>query len=91
VLVVEGEERELQRWDLFHCPPRTPHTIVATRDEPALTLAVGARKERGSVRYPADAAAIHRGAGVEKETASPREAYAGFSEPSRGPAREIFF
>jgi uncharacterized cupin superfamily protein len=90
VLIVEGQERELRPWDLFHCPPLTPHTIVAAGDEPALILAVGARKERGSVRYPVDAAALRHGAGVESETGSPPEAYARFSEPRPGPAPAIF-
>ena len=90
LLIVEGQERELRAWDLFHCPPRTPHTMVATGDEPALVLAVGARKERGSVYYPRDEAAVRRGAGVEVETGSPPEAYARFSAPVRGPAPEIF-
>jgi len=90
VLIVEGQERPLEAWDLFHCPPRTPHTIVATGDAPALILAVGARKERGSVRYPADRTAQRYGAGADRETASPAEAYARFSEPRPGPAPDIF-
>jgi uncharacterized cupin superfamily protein len=90
LLIVEGQERELRPWDLFHCPPRTPHTIVAGGDEPTLILAVGARKDRGSVRYPVDAAALRHGAGVERETDSPPEAYARFSEPRPGPAPSIF-
>jgi uncharacterized cupin superfamily protein len=90
VLVVEGQERRLTAWDLFHCPPRTPHTIVAAGQEPALVLAVGARKEKGSARYPVEPAAVRRGAGVERATASPAEAYARFGEPRRGPAPDIF-
>jgi uncharacterized cupin superfamily protein len=90
LLIVEGQERELRAWDLFHCPPRTPHTIVGAGDEPALILAVGARRERGSVRYPVDAVAVRHGAGVEVDTASPAQAYARFSEPRPGPAPSIF-
>jgi uncharacterized cupin superfamily protein len=90
ILIIEDEERPLRAWDFVHCPPRTPHTIVATGDEPALVLAVGARVERGSVRYPAQAAAIRRGAGVAEATASPAEAYAGFSAPRPGRAPDIF-
>jgi uncharacterized cupin superfamily protein len=90
VLIVEGEERQLRAWDLFHCPPRTPHTIIATGDEPALVLAVGARKEKGSVRYPVEPAATRHGAGVERATASPAEAYARFSRPQRGRAPDSF-
>jgi uncharacterized cupin superfamily protein len=90
VLIVEGEERAMGAWDFFHCPSRTPHTMVATGDEPALVIAVGARKERGSVRYPHDAAAARHGASAEADTASPAEAYARFSEPVVGPAPSIF-
>ena len=90
ILLVEGEERPLGTWDFFHCPSRTPHTIVAAGEEPALVLAVGARKERGSVRYPAEPVAIRRGAGVSDETESPQEAYARFGPPRPGPAPPIF-
>jgi uncharacterized cupin superfamily protein len=85
--IVEGRERPLEPWDLFHCPPRTPHTIVATGDEPALVLAVGARKEKGTARYPVDEVAVRHGAGVDHETDTP---YARFSEPRPGPAPDIF-
>jgi uncharacterized cupin superfamily protein len=85
--IVEGEERPLATWDLFHCPPRTPHTIVGAGDEPALVLAVGARKEKGSARYPVDAAAVRHRAGVEHEDEVP---YARYSEPKSGPAPEFF-
>ena len=85
--IVEGEERPLAPWDLLHCPSRTPHTIVGAGDEPALVLAVGARLEKGSARYPVDPAAVRHGAGVEQETDTP---YARFSEPKSGPAPDIF-
>src|SRR3954471_17998995 len=78
LLIVEGRERPLAARDLVHCPPRTPHPIVATGDEAALILAVGARVERGSARYPADETARRHGAGVDRDTASPAEAYARF-------------
>jgi uncharacterized cupin superfamily protein len=88
LLIVEGVERPLAALDLVHCPPRTTHTIVGTGHEPALVLAVGARKEKGSARYPVEPTAVRRGAGVERPAASPAEAYARFSEPRRGPAPE---
>ncbi len=85
--IVEGEERPLAAWDLLHCPSRTPHTIVGAGDEPALVLAVGARKEKGSARYPVDQVAVQHGAGVDHETDTP---YARFTEPETGPPPEIF-
>jgi uncharacterized cupin superfamily protein len=78
-LIVEGQERALRAWDLVHCPPRVPHTIVG----PGLVLAVGARKEKGSARYPVEPAAIRHGAGVRSEDEEP---YARFTAPERGPA-----
>jgi len=84
LLIVEGCERPLAPLDLVHCPPRTPHTIVGAGDAPALVLAVGARKEKGSARYPADPAAQRHGAGVSRDTADAGEAYDGFAgEPRR--------
>jgi uncharacterized cupin superfamily protein len=90
LLIVEGQERALETWDFVHCPPRTPHTIIGAGTEPALVLAVGARKEKGSARYPVEPAAIRHGAGVTEPTDSPEQAYATFGEPRPGPAPEIF-
>ena len=42
LLIVEGFERTLAPWDLVHCPPRTPHTIVGAGDEPG----AGPRRRR---------------------------------------------
>src|SRR5690349_10289248 len=80
--IVEGEERQLKPFDLLHCPPRTPHTIVGAGDEPALVLGMGARVERGSARYPVDPAAVRHDAGVREEGEQP---YARFAEPETGP------
>jgi uncharacterized cupin superfamily protein len=86
LLIVDGDELALEAWDLVHCPPRTPHTILGDGDEPALVLAVGARKEKGSARYPFDPVAARHGAGVEAEGASADEAYARWGEPLPVPA-----
>src|SRR5437667_3063369 len=43
LLIVEGEERPLRRWDFVHCPPNVSHTIVGAGNGPAAVLAVGAR------------------------------------------------
>ena len=87
LLIVEGEERRLGPWDFFHCPPRTKHVIVGAGTEPAVVLAVGARK--GAATYPVDETAVRHGAGVEREPDSPAEAYARFSKPVEGPAPEL--
>lgn len=88
-LLVEGQERPLGHWDFVHCPPRTAHTIVTT-DQPALILAVGARKEKGSARYPAEPVAIARGAGVPDESTPATEVYEAFGAPTPGPAPDVF-
>lgn len=79
LLIVEGEERPLRRWDLVHCPPGTKHTIVGAGDRPCIVLAVGGREhqdDEGWGGYSVDEAALRHDAGVERETADPHEAYA---------------
>jgi len=83
LLVVEGQERPLRRWDLAHCPTGTNHVIVGAGDGPCLVLAVGARD--GSTdpdwgAYTVDEAALRHGAGVERETTEASEAYARFQQ-----------
>jgi uncharacterized cupin superfamily protein len=88
LLIVEGQERPLRQWDFVHCPAGTNHVIVGAGDTPCLMLAVGARgrstgPEWGA--YTVDDAALRHGAGVERETTDPQEAYARFrpGEPTR--------
>jgi uncharacterized cupin superfamily protein len=79
LLIVEGEERPLRRWDFVHCPPETKHTIVGAGDRPCVVLAVGAREHQGTPEwggYTVDEAALRHGAGVAQETTDAREAYA---------------
>jgi uncharacterized cupin superfamily protein len=77
VLIVEDEERELEAWDFVHCPPKTPHMIVAAGDGPAVVLAVGTRglPRKGIVYVPSKVAREH-GVSVDHETTKPAEAYA---------------
>jgi uncharacterized cupin superfamily protein len=88
LLIIEGEERPLRRWDFVHCPPRAKHTIVGAGDGPCLMLAVGAREHQngpGWGGYGVDEVAQRHGAGVDKETTEATEAYARFQrrEPTR--------
>jgi uncharacterized cupin superfamily protein len=85
VVIVEGEERPLWQWDLFHCPPGVPHTIVGAGAGPALVLAVGARTGGGDqgLLYPVDATAQKHKAGVDQETSEPGDAYAGMTHSWR--------
>ena len=81
LLLVEGEERTLRRWDFVHCPAGARHTIVGAGTGPCIVLAVGARDRSTGPEwgaYTVDAAAVRHGAGVEHETTNPEEAYARF-------------
>src|SRR5205085_2460897 len=83
LLIVEGEERPLRKWDFVHCPPGTNHVIVGAGDGPCLVLAVGARDRSTGAdwgSYTVDATALRHNAGVEQETTKPTEAYARFPD-----------
>jgi uncharacterized cupin superfamily protein len=87
VLVVEGEERELGRWDFFHCPAGTEHMIVGAGQGPSVVVAVGARGGRSGLVYIVSGAAAEHGVSVTEETTKPAEAYADLP-PSRRVAYE---
>jgi uncharacterized cupin superfamily protein len=76
LLLIEGEERRVQAWDFVHCPPWTKHVFVGAGEGPCTVLAIGARPTRDVVYSESELAQRH-GAGVVKETRSPKEAYAG--------------
>lgn len=81
VLIVEGEERRLCRWDFFHSPPWTEHGFAGAGEQPCVILMLGARTSP-EVRYPASEAAARYGASVAEETSDWRQAYASV-EPFR--------
>jgi uncharacterized cupin superfamily protein len=88
LLIVEGEERPLRRWDFVHCPAGTKHVIVGAGDSSCLVLAIGARDRSTGPDwggYTVDEAALRHGAGVEQETTDPEQAYArvGSRKPTR--------
>jgi len=76
-VIVEDEERQLEAWEYFHCPPETDHMIVGAGDGPAVVLAVGRRglPRKGLVYVPSKVAKRH-GVSAAKETTKPAEAYA---------------
>jgi uncharacterized cupin superfamily protein len=89
VLVVEGRERPLRRWDFVHCPPYAEHTIVGG-PKGCVVLGVGARErhteigadgerrgKEGESEYTVDEAALRHGAGIEPGTPQ-NEAYSRF-------------
>ena len=83
MLLVEGEERRLRRWDFVHCPPGTEHIFVGAGDGPCVMLMVGARGADWNVRYPVSELAARYGASADEETTDPRRAYEPRFEPSR--------
>jgi uncharacterized cupin superfamily protein len=78
LLVVEGEERPLRTWDFFHCAPNTMHGFVGVSEEPCVIVMIGARSEEGTILYERNETALKHGAGVERTTPDPLEAYAPF-------------
>jgi uncharacterized cupin superfamily protein len=76
LLIIEGEERPLRRWDFVHCPVWTEHVFVGAGQEPCVLLAVGARPS-DEVVYPVSEAAQRHRAGVDTESRDGDEAYAG--------------
>ena len=87
-LLVEGEERPLAQWDLFHSPPGTEHVLVGTSDEACIVLRVGTRLGYPGLFYPRDEVAVRHGAATEQECSSGAEAYAsrGHWQPGEKPA-----
>ena len=77
-LIVEGKERLLAAWDFFYCAPQTEHIIVASAEQSAVVLAVGARGRSvgGGIVYTVCKAAARYGASVVRETTKPAIAYA---------------
>lgn len=90
LLIVEGQERSLGRWDFVHCPPWTEHVFVGAGDGPCLLLGTGARRKGRGLVYPVNEVALRHGAGVEVETSSPGEAYARFPESTPIPCPPAF-
>ena len=88
LLLVEGEERPLAQWDLFHSPPGTEHVLVGTSDEACIVLRVGTRLGYPGLFYPRDEVAVRHGAATEQECSSGAEAYAsrGHWQPGEKPA-----
>jgi uncharacterized cupin superfamily protein len=91
ILIVEGQERPLKRWDFVHCPPETNHAFVGAGDGPCIILAMSSREFQQSGpwgKYTVDEAALRHGAGVEEETDESSVAYARFGKNEQTPYRE---
>ena len=88
LLLIEGEERPLEQWDLVHCPAWTEHVFVGAGDGPCTILMVGARPKEEQLRYPVVEVARRHNAGVATETSSGIEAYEPFPRPTQGGYRQ---
>jgi quercetin dioxygenase-like cupin family protein len=87
LLIIEGEERPLRRWDFVHCPAGAKHVIVGAGDTQCVVLAIGARVLSTGPSwggYTVDEAAARHGASVATDTTDPEEAYAPVA--ARGPS-----
>jgi len=80
LLIVEGQERPLRRWDFVHCPPGAKHMIVGAGAGPCLVLAAGSREHIGEHcnggEYVVDEVARRHGASPD----DPEDPYARFPE-----------
>jgi uncharacterized cupin superfamily protein len=85
LLIVEGQERKLGRWDFVHCPPQTRHAFVGAGDGPCVLLCASSRrfqKDGPWGFYCADEVAARHNAGSPEDTQDGTIAYARFA-PSR--------
>jgi uncharacterized cupin superfamily protein len=88
VAIVEDEERPMRKGDFLHTPAGCAHVFVGAGDGPCAILMVGTRKEPDEVLYPVSEVARGHGAGVERETHDPKDAYAGH-ERHRAPLGNV--
>ena len=81
LLLIEGEERRLRKWDFVHCPPGATHVFVG----PGVILMVGARGPDDELHYPRDELAAKHGASAAADSGVSKEAYtaAGWSREWR--------
>jgi uncharacterized cupin superfamily protein len=82
VLIVEGQERRLKRWDFVHCPPGTRHAFAGAGDGPCVLLCASSRqfqKDGPWGFYCADPAAARYNASSPEETQDSGLAYERFA------------
>ena len=85
IVILEGQERRLRRWDLVHCPAGTEHIFVGAGDGPCAVLMIGSRRE-DAVHYPVNELAARYDASVSSPTDEPAIAYADWHEEQWAPA-----
>jgi len=88
LLIVEGQERQLEQWDFVHCPPETQHVFVGAGDGPCVILCASSRQFQANGPwgyYTVDETARRHGACSDVETQDTEVAYA--NVPSSSPTR----
>lgn len=90
LLLVDGEERPLRKWDLFHATPGTRHVFIGAGSEPCAILMIGHRDPDTKLLYPRDDVAVKHGASTQAETTDPKQAYAGTPESKPIPTPAMF-
>jgi len=88
LLIVQGEERPLRRWDFVHCPPKTEHVVVGAGEGPCVLLAMSSRERQAFGpygEYVANEVAARHGASPPQTTQDNDVAYA--SVPGSQPTR----
>lgn len=80
IAIVDGEERQLRKWDLLHCGPGVAHMIKATGERPLLLVCAGARtgEPHNGTMYVANEVARGHGVSVDHDTADNRAVYADY-------------
>ena len=84
IAIIEGEERQLRRWDFIHCPPGTKHAFVGVGDEPCVLLCASSRqfqKDGPWGYYCYDETAERYNAASPEDTQDGEIAYARFPDP----------
>jgi uncharacterized cupin superfamily protein len=81
IVILDGEERPLRRWDFLHCPAGTEHIFVGAGDGPCAVLMIGSRRKH-EVHYPVNDVAAKYDASVTSATDDPDEAYADWRRES---------
>jgi uncharacterized cupin superfamily protein len=85
IVILEGEERHLRKWDFVHCPAGVEHVFIGAGDEPCALLGIGSRRE-DEAHYPVNETAAKYDASVEEATDEPAEAYAEWRREAWEPA-----
>ena len=89
IVILEGEERALRKWDFVHCPAGAEHVFVGAGNGPSAVLMIGSRR-LDEAHYPVNETAAKYDASVDEPTDEPAEAYAEWRRESWEPAENLW-